>query len=71
MRIALLSAASSIHTVRRADGLNVAGHKAQVIYQQPVVNPLDDELVVCLFPNCAVIGYYPVAPAERRPLDKI
>jgi hypothetical protein len=45
--------------------------KAQVIYQQPVVNPLDDELVVCLFPNCAVIGYYPVAPAERRPLDKI
>jgi hypothetical protein len=71
MKIELIAVANSIHTVRRANGLSVAGHKAQVIYQQPFVNPLADELEVRLFPNRAVVGYYPMAPAVRRPLDKI
>jgi glycosyltransferase involved in cell wall biosynthesis len=71
VKIELIAVANSIHTVRRANCLSVAGHKAQVIYQQPVVDHLDDEVQVHLFPNRGVVGYFSMAPAVRKLLDGI
>jgi hypothetical protein len=69
--ISLLAAANSIHTVRWANGLSAAGHEVHIISQQPVVDPLDDEVQVHLFPNRGVVGYFSMAPAVRRLLGKI
>lgn len=71
MKIALLSGASSIHTVRWANGLASAGHEVHVISQQPVVDPFGPAVKVYLFPFRGVIGYFTMVPAVRKLLRKI
>ena len=71
MKIALIAAANSIHTVRWANGLSAAGHEVHIISQQPVVDRLDDEVQVHLFPSRGVVGYFSMAPAVRKLLDCI
>lgn len=71
MKIALLSGASSIHTVRWANGLTSAGHEVHVITQQPIVDPFHPAVKVHLFPFRGVIGYFTMVPAVRKLLRKI
>lgn len=71
MKIALLSGASSIHTVRWANGLSSAGHEVHVITQHPMVDPFDPAVKVHLFPFRGVLGYFTMVPAVRKLLRKI
>ncbi|MET4161023.1 glycosyltransferase involved in cell wall biosynthesis [Marinobacterium sp. MBR-111] len=71
MKIALLSGASSIHTVRWANGLSGAGHEVHVITQQSIVDPFDKEVKVHLFPFRGVLGYFTMVPAVRKLLRVI
>ncbi|PLX47122.1 MAG: glycosyltransferase family 4 protein [Desulfobulbaceae bacterium] len=71
MNIVFLSASSSIHTIRWANGLSAAGHEVHVITQQPAVDPFDQEVVVHQFPFLGVLGYFTMVPAVRKLLNKI
>ena len=71
MNIALLSAASSIHTIRWANGLNAAGCKVHIISQHPLLEPLDDGIHVHLFPFRGAAGYFTMVPVVRRLLRQI
>lgn len=71
MRIALLAAAASIHTVRWANGLNAAGHEVHVISQHPIVDPFEPAVQVHLFPDRGSLGYFTMAPTVRRLLKRI
>ncbi|MBE0440395.1 MAG: glycosyltransferase [Gammaproteobacteria bacterium] len=71
LKIALLSGASSIHTVRWANGLSSDGHEVHVITQQPIVDPFDSAVKVHLFPFRGAFGYFTMVPAVRRLLRKI
>ncbi len=71
MKIVLLSGASSIHTVRWANGLSNAGHEVHVITQQPVVDPFDSAIKVHLFPYRGVLGYFTMVSAVRKLLRTI
>ncbi|MFZ1343884.1 glycosyltransferase [Thiothrix eikelboomii] len=71
MKIALLSSASSIHTVRWANGLNAAGHKVHVITQQPVIDPFDSNVEVHVFPLRGIIGYFTMTSAVKRLLHSL
>lgn len=71
VKIALLSSASSIHTVRWANGLNAAGHKVHVITQQPVIDPFDSSVEVHVFPLRGIIGYFTMTSAVKRLLHSL
>lgn len=71
MNIALLAGASSIHTVRWANGLSKAGHEVHVISQQLPVDPFDAKVNVHLFPYRGVLGYFTMVPAVRKLLRSI
>ena len=71
MKIALLSAASSIHTVRWANGLSAAGHEVFVISQHRVIDPFNSAVEVHLFPFRGALGYFTMVPAVRRLLRVI
>ncbi|MBP0048088.1 glycosyltransferase [Marinobacterium sp. AK62] len=71
MKIALLSGASSIHTVRWANGLSGAGHEVHVITKQQAVDPFDKGVKVHLFPFRGVLGYFTMVPAVRKLLRVI
>ncbi|CAM3613864.1 glycosyltransferase [Halomonas lysinitropha] len=71
MRIVLLSGASSIHTIRWANGLCGAGHEIHVITQHSQVDPFDDNVVVHPFPFRGVPGYFTMVPKVRRLLKQI
>ncbi|WP_217541401.1 glycosyltransferase [Vibrio metschnikovii] len=71
MKITLLSGASSIHTVRWANGLSAAGHEVHVITQHPIVDPFNSNVKVHLFPFRGVLGYFIMVPAVRKLLREI
>lgn len=71
MRIALLAAGSSIHTVRWANGLSAAGHDVYVISQHRNIDPLDSAVKVHLFPFRGALGYFTMVPAVRKLLREI
>lgn len=71
MKIVLLSGASSIHTIRWANGLKDAGHQVHVITQHPPLEPFNDGVVVHKFPFRGVPGYYLMVRAVRRLLNQI
>lgn len=71
MRIALLSGASSIHTIRWANGLSQAGHEVHVITQHPEIDPFNATVKVHQFPFRGVLGYFTMVPAVRKLLNKI
>jgi len=71
MKIVLLSAASSIHTVRWANGLSDRGHEVHVVSQHPVGEPFCPAVRLHLFPFRGVVGYFIMAPAVRMLMRKI
>ncbi|HSN65369.1 MAG TPA: glycosyltransferase [Fusibacter sp.] len=71
LRIILLSGASSIHTIRWANGLSAAGHKVHVITQQPAIDPFGPKVEVHVFPFRGIMGYFTMVPAVRRLLNSI
>lgn len=71
MKIALLSGASSIHTIRWANGLAEAGHEVHVISQQAQLEPMDSRVQVHCFPFRGVLGYFTMVPAVKKLLAKI
>jgi len=71
MKIALLSGASSIHTIRWANGLQAAGHEVHVISQHPEAEPFAPGVQVHLFPFRAIAGYFMMIPRVRRLLKHL
>lgn len=71
MKIVLLSSASSIHTIRWANGLSGAGHEVHVVTQHPPIDPFDPVVTVHHFPFRGVIGYFTMVPRVRRLLRVI
>lgn len=71
MKIVLLSGASSIHTIRWANGLNTAGHEVHVISQHEPCDPLDDGVVLHQLPLSGTLGYFIMVPAVKKLLKKI
>lgn len=71
MKIALLSGASSIHTVRWANGLSTAGHDVYVISKHPLDDPFLPEVKVYILSFPGVLGYFRMVPAVRKLLNEI
>lgn len=71
MKIVLLSGASSIHTIRWANGLAEAGLEVHVISQQPQLEPMDDRVHVHILPFRGVLGYFTMVPAVKKLLKRI
>ena len=71
MKIVLLAGASTIHTVRWANGLVAAGHEIHLISQHPVVDILHPSVQVYLFPYRGVLGYFTMIPGVNSLLKKI
>lgn len=66
MKIALLSGASSIHTIRWANGLSAAGHDVHVITQHAPCEPLSLGVTVHSFPYRGALGYFIMVPSVRK-----
>lgn len=71
MRVALLSGASSIHTIRWANGLVEAGLDVYVISQHPQLEPMDARVKVHILPFRGALGYFMMVPAVKRILRSI
>lgn len=71
MKIALISGASSIHTIRWANGLAEAGHEVHVITQHEPCDPLVPQVTVHSFPFRGVLGYYLMALKVRKLLHEL
>lgn len=71
MKIVLLSGASTIHTIRWANGLNAAGVEVYVISQHPLVEAMDTGISVHLFPFRGIFGYFSMVPGVKKLLNKI
>ncbi|EMN4130640.1 MULTISPECIES: glycosyltransferase [Providencia] len=71
MKIVLLSAASSIHTVRWANGLDSIGHEVHVISQHPAIDSFNPTVKVHLLPYRGALGYFTSVLSVRALLNKI
>ncbi|QFU01502.1 GDP-mannose-dependent alpha-(1-6)-phosphatidylinositol monomannoside mannosyltransferase [Halomonas sp. THAF5a] len=71
MKIVLLAASNSIHTVRWANGLSDAAHEVHVITQHPIADPFDPAVKVHSLPFRSVLGYFTMVPAVRKLICEI
>lgn len=71
MKIAMLSGANSIHTLRWANGLNTAGHEVHVISQHRPREPFAPGVQLHLFPYGGILGYFILAVGVRRLLKNL
>src|SRR5690554_3406426 len=71
MKLVLLAAASSIHTVRWANGLSEAGLEVHVISQHPAGDPFDSSIEVHVLPFRGALGYFTIVPGVRKLLKEI
>ncbi|MCZ2443338.1 MAG: glycosyltransferase [Flavobacteriales bacterium] len=71
MKIALISSASSIHTVRWANGLSDAGHQVHVISQHGACDSFVPTVQVHRFPFRGMLGYFLMVPAVRKLLKEV
>lgn len=71
MKIALLSGGATIHTIRWANGLAQAGHQVHLITQHPLLEAVDESVVVHEFAFRGTLGYFQMAPAVKRLLKQI
>jgi glycosyltransferase involved in cell wall biosynthesis len=71
VKIVLLSGASTIHTIRWANGLQAAGLEVHVVSQHPELEPFADGVQVHLFPFRGVLGYFTMVPRVKKLLDRI
>lgn len=67
----MLAGASSVHTVRWANGLSASGHEVHVISQHSVVDFFIEPVNFHIFPFRGAVGYFTMAPAVKRLVDKI
>ncbi|GKW13272.1 glycosyl transferase [Pectobacterium carotovorum subsp. carotovorum] len=71
IRVVLLAAASSIHTIRWARGLSAKGLEVHIISQHPLLEPLSSDIAVHLFPFKGALGYLSMVFGVRRLLKEI
>lgn len=71
MRLCLLSGASTIHTIRWANGLCAAGVEVHLISQHPLIDRLDPNVHLHIFPHRGTIGYFTMVPELKRILNNI
>ena len=71
MKIAMLSGANSIHTLRWANGLNTAGHEVHVISQHRARETFAPGVQLHLFPYGGILGYFIMAVSVRRLLKNL
>lgn len=71
MKIALLSGASTIHTIRWANGLAAAGIEVHLISQHPILETLNPKVKAHIFNYRGVIGYFTMVPKVKKLLKKI
>lgn len=71
MKVALLSSAASVHTIRWANGLAQAGLDVHIISQHPQSEPIDQKVKVHILPFRGVLGYFMMVPAVKSILKKI
>lgn len=71
MKVVLLAGASSIHTVRWANGLNSAGVEVFVISQHPLLVPMDHGITVHILNTKGSLGYFLMVPAVKKLLAEI
>ncbi len=67
MKVALLAAGTSIHSIRWAEGLAAAGVEIALITQHPPERPLDPRVRVEVLPRRGGLGYL----LNARPLRKV
>lgn len=71
LKIVLLSGASSIHTIRWANGLSDAGHEVHVISQHPPCDPFSTTVKFHQFPFRGILGYFLMVPAIKKLLKQL
>ena len=71
MKIVLLSSALSIHTIRWANGLSLAGIDVHVISQHPELETMHENVKVHILPFRGTLGYFIMVPQVKRLLNKI
>jgi len=71
VKVVLLAGASSIHTIRWANGLNAAGIEVHVISQHPPLEPMHQDVTLHLVPFRGVLGYFTMVPSVKKLLAKI
>jgi len=71
MKVALLSGASTIHTIRWANGLAEAGQEVHLISQHPQLEPMDERVQVHVLPFRGVLGYFTMVPTVKKLLKRI
>lgn len=71
MKVVLLSGASSIHTIRWANGLAESGVNVHLISQHPLLEPVDNRVTVHLLPFRGDLGYFLMVPAVKKLLNDI
>lgn len=71
MKIVLLAPASSIHTIRWANGLSQMGVDVHIISQHSPSDKLSPDVKLHLLPNKGSLGYFLIAPAVKKLLKKI
>ncbi|WP_156820967.1 glycosyltransferase [Thioalkalivibrio sp. ALgr1] len=70
-RLVLLSGGASIHTIRWANGLADAGIEVNLITQQPLLEPVRDEVNVHVLPDRGSLGYFTMVPTVRRLIRRL
>lgn len=70
-KVLLLSGASSIHTIRWANGLASAGLEVHVVTQQEPIEAFDAKVIVHQFRNLGDLGYYLMAPEVSKLARKL
>lgn len=71
MKIVLLSAASSVHTIQWANGLSKAGHDVYLISQHRPLPGIDKGIRLHILPHRGAVGYYLNTFSLKRLLKKI
>jgi len=66
MKIALLSGASSTHTLRWANGLQASGHQVHVISQHKEIEEFSAGVEVHSFPFRGSLGYFTMVPGVKK-----
>lgn len=71
MKVVLLAAASSIHTIRWAEGLNSIGIEVHIISQHPLMTQLDNNIKVHILSFRGLVGYFSIVPKVKALLNTI
>ena len=71
MRVALLSGANSIHTIRWANGLKLAGHDVYLISQHRLMHKLVDGIKYFQLSTKGILGYFLNASQVKKIIQEI